>query len=34
MIASLNGKILQLEPGSLVLEIGVIGLLVTVPNTV
>ena len=34
MIASLNGNILQLEPGSLVLEIGGIGLLVTVPNTV
>ena len=34
VIASLNGKILQLETGSLVLEVGGVGLLVNVPSTV
>ena len=34
MIASLSGKIIQLETGSLVMEVGGVGLLVNVPTTV
>lgn len=34
MIASINGKIIQLEPGSLVLEVGGVGLFINVPSTV
>jgi len=32
MIASLSGKIIQVEPGSLVIEVGGVGLLVNVPT--
>ena len=34
MIASLSGKIIQLETGSLVMEVGGVGLFVNVPTTV
>ena len=32
MIASLNGKVIHVEEGSLVVEVGGVGLLVSVPN--
>lgn len=33
MIASINGKIIQLDPGSLVLEVSGVGFLINVPST-